>query len=58
MKNNEPKIIFKPISLSLPEEKKRMDEVCKILYELYCQHEKSRTFHVKINNNLAKEKSA
>lgn len=58
MKFEEPKIIFKPISVSLSDEQKRMDEVCKILYQLYCQHEKSRTFHVKTNDNLAKEKSA
>lgn len=58
MENKEVRIIFKPIGVSLPEEKKRMDEMCKILYQLYCQYEKSRTFHVKTNDNLAKEKSA
>lgn len=58
MKDNELNIIFKGIPLSKPEEKKRMDEVCKILYQLYCQHEKSRTFHVKTNDNFTQEKSA
>ena len=58
MKNNELNIIFKEIPLSKPEEQKRMDEVCKILYELYCQNEKSKSIHVNFNNNLKKEKCA
>lgn len=58
MKFKEPMIIFKSISSSFRDEQKRMDEMCKILYELYCQHEKTRSFHVKINDNLTQEKSA
>ena len=38
-------IILKPISFSPDEDQKRMDEINKILYELFCQYQKSKSVH-------------
>jgi len=56
MKENKFNIILKEIPLSQEEHQKRVDDMGKLLYELYCQSRLKESIHQRENNNnLLKE---
>ena len=56
MKKKEPEVIFKKIEIQLEEHQKKIDEVGKVLYELFCTYRLRNSVHKEENNvNLEKE---